>query len=78
MVMQPSGDSGNVANGIQSDRSITPLLPDLIDQTVYYLPNGYPSTAYYYSGMVVWQFVKFIGSILFEFDLFVSICCVVH
>lgn len=47
--MQPSIDSGNVANGIQSDRSITPLLPDFMDPTMCYLPNGYPS-AFYFSG----------------------------
>lgn len=45
-------DSGNAANGqIPSyDRSITPVLQDFIDPTMCYLPNGYPSTAYYYSG----------------------------
>ncbi|KAL6511538.1 hypothetical protein OROMI_034701 [Orobanche minor] len=43
-----SVDSSNV-NGIQSDRSITPILPDFMDPTICYVPNGYPS-AYYYSG----------------------------
>ncbi|KAH6829810.1 evolutionarily conserved C-terminal region 2 [Perilla frutescens var. hirtella] len=47
---KPSVDSGNIANGVQSDRSITPLIPDFMDPTVCYLPNGYPSTAYYYGG----------------------------
>ncbi|KAI3450925.1 hypothetical protein Pfo_007590 [Paulownia fortunei] len=47
---KPSVDSSNMANGIQSDRSVTPLLPDFMDPTVCYLPNGYPSTAYYYGG----------------------------
>ncbi|XP_011089707.1 uncharacterized protein LOC105170581 [Sesamum indicum] len=47
---KPSIDSSNVPNGIQSDRSVTPLLPDFMDPTMCYLPNGYPSTAYYYSG----------------------------
>ncbi|XP_011089706.1 YTH domain-containing family protein 1-like [Sesamum indicum] len=47
---KPSIDSSNVANGIQSDRSVTPLLPDFMDPTMCYLPNGYPSTAYYYGG----------------------------
>ncbi|KAI3461911.1 hypothetical protein Pfo_018574 [Paulownia fortunei] len=47
---KPSIDSSNGANGIPSDRSVTPLLPDFMDPTVCYLPNGYPSTAYYYSG----------------------------
>ncbi|KAL3020648.1 hypothetical protein AAZX31_05G155500 [Glycine max] len=47
-----SVDSGNAANGqIQSyDRSVTPVLQDFIDPTMCYLPNGYPSTAYYYGG----------------------------
>ncbi|PIN18623.1 putative high-glucose-regulated protein [Handroanthus impetiginosus] len=47
---KPAVDSSNMANGIQSDRSVTPLLPDFMDPTVCYLPNGYPSTAYYYGG----------------------------
>ncbi|KAL6576671.1 hypothetical protein OROMI_010947 [Orobanche minor] len=41
-------NSSNV-NGIQSDRSVTPILPDFMDPTICYVPNGYPS-AYYYSG----------------------------
>ncbi|XP_004504214.1 YTH domain-containing protein ECT4 isoform X2 [Cicer arietinum] len=43
-------DSGNHANGqIPSyERSITPVLQDFMDPTMCYLPNGYPSTAYYY------------------------------
>ncbi|TKY45654.1 YTH domain-containing family protein 2 [Spatholobus suberectus] len=47
-----SVDSGNAANGqIPSyDRSVTPVLQDFIDPTMCYLPNGYPSTAYYYGG----------------------------
>lgn len=54
--MQPSVnqygsiDSGNAANGqIQSERSVTPLLPDFMDPSLCYLPNAYPS-AYYYGG----------------------------
>ncbi|KAL0436760.1 UNVERIFIED_CONTAM: YTH domain-containing protein ECT2 [Sesamum radiatum] len=47
---KPAIDSNNVPNGIQSDRSVTPLLPDFMDPTMCYLPNGYPSTAYYYGG----------------------------
>ena len=45
-------DSGNAANGqIPSyDRSVTPVLQDFMDPTLCYLPNGYPSTAYYYGG----------------------------
>ncbi|KAI4344851.1 hypothetical protein L6164_012038 [Bauhinia variegata] len=47
-----SVDSGNAANGqIPSyERSVTPLIQDYIDPTMCYLPNGYPSTAYYYGG----------------------------
>lgn len=46
-----SVDSGNTGNTqIPSfDRSATPLLPDFMDPTMCYLPNGYPS-AYYYGG----------------------------
>ncbi|KAL3616383.1 hypothetical protein CASFOL_039773 [Castilleja foliolosa] len=44
---KPSIDSSNV-NGIQSDRSATPVLPDITDPTVCYFPNGYNS--YYYGG----------------------------
>ncbi|KAK4258265.1 hypothetical protein QN277_007734 [Acacia crassicarpa] len=47
-----SVDAGNAANGqIPScERSVTPLLQDFMDPTMCYLPNGYPSTAYYYGG----------------------------
>ncbi|XP_058007514.1 YTH domain-containing protein ECT4 isoform X2 [Hevea brasiliensis] len=31
-----------------SERSVTPFLPDLMDPTMCYLPNGYSSPAYYY------------------------------
>lgn len=55
--MQPSVnqygsiDSGNAVNGqIPSDRSVTPLSSDFMDQSFSYLPNGYPSAAYYYGG----------------------------
>ncbi|KAK4492226.1 hypothetical protein RD792_003026 [Penstemon davidsonii] len=47
---KPSVDSDNMANGIQSDRSVTPILLDFIDPTTFYFQNGYPSTAYYYGG----------------------------
>ncbi|XP_050110620.1 YTH domain-containing protein ECT4-like isoform X1 [Malus sylvestris] len=54
---KPSGnqygsiDSGNAANGqIPAERSVTPLLPDFTDPSMCYLPNSYPSTAYYYGG----------------------------
>ncbi|KAL2557102.1 evolutionarily conserved C-terminal region 2 [Forsythia ovata] len=45
-----SVDSGNVTDGqLQSrDGSLTPMLPDIIDPSMCYLPSGYPSTAYYY------------------------------
>ncbi|KAL3654865.1 hypothetical protein CASFOL_000651 [Castilleja foliolosa] len=48
---KPSTNSRNIANGRQSNRSITPLLPGSMDQSVCYVPNGYPSTAYYYGGL---------------------------
>lgn len=34
------------------DRSLTPLIPDYIDPTLCYLPNGYAPHPYYYSGKV--------------------------
>jgi hypothetical protein len=43
-------DSNNVAHGIRSERSVTPVLPDFVDPTMCYFPNGYPSAAYYYGG----------------------------
>jgi len=43
---KPPVNSSNMANGIQSDRSLTPVLPEM-----FYYPNGYPSPAYYYSGV---------------------------
>ncbi|XP_031399392.1 YTH domain-containing protein ECT2 isoform X3 [Punica granatum] len=47
-----SVDAGNAANGqVQpNDRAMTPVLPDFMDPTMCYVPNGYPSTAYYYGG----------------------------
>lgn len=51
--MQPSIDSSNMANGIQSDRSITPVLPDFTDPTGCYLQNPYHSNTYYYGGKFV-------------------------
>ncbi|XP_022886928.1 uncharacterized protein LOC111402859 [Olea europaea var. sylvestris] len=49
---KPSFDSGNVTAGHNQSRdgSLTPMLSGLIDQSMCYLPNGYPSTAYYYGG----------------------------
>ncbi|KAK9273434.1 hypothetical protein L1049_018244 [Liquidambar formosana] len=45
-------DSGDAANGqIQScERSVTPSLQDFTDPSLCYVPNSYPSTAYYYGG----------------------------
>ncbi|XAR59919.1 hypothetical protein NMG60_11033099 [Bertholletia excelsa] len=47
---KPSIDSGNATNGqIQPyERSMTPILQDFMDPAMCYLPNGYPSAAYYY------------------------------
>ncbi|KAL7596167.1 hypothetical protein Lser_V15G29372 [Lactuca serriola] len=49
---KPSVETGN--NGIIQnqpfERSLTPLIPDFMDPTVAYYPNGYPSPAYYYGG----------------------------
>ncbi|KAL1565700.1 evolutionarily conserved C-terminal region 2 [Salvia divinorum] len=47
---KPSIDSNNMANGIQSDRSITPVLPHSMDPTMCYVPSGYASPAYYFTG----------------------------
>ncbi|XP_037493164.1 YTH domain-containing protein ECT2 isoform X2 [Jatropha curcas] len=43
-------ESGVSANGQipSAERSVTPFLPDLMDPTMCYLPNGYASPAYYY------------------------------
>ncbi|KAJ8529041.1 hypothetical protein K7X08_035876 [Anisodus acutangulus] len=49
---KPSGNPTDVANGqVQSadpNRSVTPLLPEFMDPNLCYVPNSYPSTAYYY------------------------------
>ena len=44
---QPSAESGDATNAqIQLyDRSMTPLLQDFVDPSMYYFPNSYP---YYY------------------------------
>ncbi|CAI9774444.1 unnamed protein product [Fraxinus pennsylvanica] len=49
---KPSVDSGNGTNGQlhSRDGALTPILSDFIDPSMCYLPNGYPSTAYYYGG----------------------------
>ncbi|XP_051132069.1 YTH domain-containing protein ECT4-like [Andrographis paniculata] len=47
---KPSTDSNNRANGFRVERSLTPLIPDFVDPTMCYMPNGYPSPAYYYGG----------------------------
>jgi YTH domain-containing family protein len=47
-------ESGVAVNGQiqQSERSLTPFLPDLMDPTMCYVPNGYHSPAYYcYNGV---------------------------
>ncbi|KMZ63795.1 hypothetical protein ZOSMA_39G00650 [Zostera marina] len=49
------------------DRSLTPLIPDYIDPTLCYLPNGYAPHPYYYSGydgsMNDWEhdFSRYVG-----------------
>lgn len=54
--MQPSVnqygsvDSATAGQIPSSERSVTPLLPDFMDPSICYVPNGYPSTAYYYGG----------------------------
>ncbi|XP_072977493.1 YTH domain-containing protein ECT4-like [Typha angustifolia] len=45
-----SANGGAQNMPIPSERSLTPVLPDFMDPTMCYLPNGYPSTAYYYGG----------------------------
>ncbi|KAK4339013.1 hypothetical protein RND71_040475 [Anisodus tanguticus] len=47
---KPSVDLKDVGNGQihSTDRSVTPLLTDFMDPSLCYVPNGYPSTAYYY------------------------------
>ncbi|KAI3523535.1 hypothetical protein L1887_01732 [Cichorium endivia] len=49
---KPSVESGNNGNSQNQpfERSLTPLIPDFMDPTVAYFPNGYPSPAYYYGG----------------------------
>ncbi|KAA8542954.1 hypothetical protein F0562_024106 [Nyssa sinensis] len=47
---KPSVDTGDATNGQIQERSITPLLQDCMDPTMFYLPNSYPSTPYYYGG----------------------------
>lgn len=59
--MQPSVnqygsvDSANAANGQipTLERSVTPLLQDFMDPSMCFVPNGYPSTAYYYGGKMI-------------------------
>ncbi|KAL3615864.1 hypothetical protein CASFOL_040158 [Castilleja foliolosa] len=45
----------NMANEVQSDLSVTPLVPDSKDSSACYVPNGYPSTAYYYGDGNEWD-----------------------
>lgn len=59
--MQPSSnqygsvDSANATNGqIPSfERSVTPLLPDFMDPSVCYVPNGYPPAAFFYGSKLL-------------------------
>ncbi|XP_050220750.1 YTH domain-containing protein ECT4-like [Mercurialis annua] len=50
-------ESGVSANGQipQADRSLTPFLPDLMDPTMCYVPNGYHSPAAYYCVGSDWE-----------------------
>ncbi|KAK4779587.1 hypothetical protein SAY87_015693 [Trapa incisa] len=47
-----SVDSGNAPIGHVPpyERSLTPVLHDFTDPTMCYIPNGYPSSAYYFGG----------------------------
>ncbi|KAK4767459.1 hypothetical protein SAY86_015209 [Trapa natans] len=47
-----SVDSGNAPNGHVPpyERSLTPILHDFTDLSMCYIPNGYPSAAYYFEG----------------------------
>ncbi|XP_020686608.1 YTH domain-containing protein ECT4 isoform X1 [Dendrobium catenatum] len=55
---KPSGIQYGSANGVEapkvqipsSERSVTPVLPEYMDHNIWYLHNGYPSSAYYYRG----------------------------
>ena len=75
--LQPSAnqfgsvDSGNAANGQipLSDRSVTPLLQDFVDPSMCYLPNGYPSTAFYYGGQLIFEICAVI-LIIYDFRIF--------
>lgn len=66
VLMQPSTnqygsvDSGNVMNGQipAFERSVTPILTDFMDPNVCYLPNTYPSTAYYYGGKLICELTE--------------------
>ncbi|CAI8618779.1 unnamed protein product [Vicia faba] len=44
-----SVDNGN-AQIPSYERSLTPVLPEFMDPAMCYLPNGYPSTTFYYGG----------------------------
>lgn len=72
--MQPSAiqygsvDATNAANGQipSSERSVTPLLQDFMDPSMCFVPNGYPSTAYYYGGRLI------CAILCYEIDLMVE------
>ncbi|KAJ0475870.1 hypothetical protein HanHA300_Chr13g0470641 [Helianthus annuus] len=44
-----SGDNGNSASQ-PVNRSLTALIPNVMDPTVAYFPHGYASSTYYYEG----------------------------
>ncbi|CAI9770484.1 unnamed protein product [Fraxinus pennsylvanica] len=45
-----SKDSVTSIRSQLNERSVTPTMPDIMDPTMSYIPNGYPSTAYFYGG----------------------------
>ncbi|XP_076885519.1 YTH domain-containing protein ECT2-like [Bidens hawaiensis] len=49
---KPSGDTTITGSGLNQplSRSVTPLIPDLMDPSVTYFPNSYASSPYYYGG----------------------------
>lgn len=60
-----SVDPGNAPNGHVPpyDRSLTPLLHDFTDPNMCYIPNGYPSTAYYFGGKRSRSIVRLLSSL---------------
>lgn len=70
----PVNGGGEAVNGgMPKERSFTPVLPDIIDYNMCYLPNGYPSPAYYYGGTQIFLSALLNRRIVvFVFPLFVS------